>query len=304
LVCALSGLAVSLNALAPGWFFVGVSRPSGALLAEGAPRLAANLLAAGAVAVLPLWTYPVVLMLSTAGTLLLARALVGRPVGEGEPGVARPGHSAPVPRLSGSPALAAAARGADAGVLYLTGPLVAFVAAPAYPLYAAVDRLNTSIVNVLTPLTSGLVAWINEGGQPTRRRRVAASVALALVAGATAFVLLLVLTPVLLRYVFAGTVPVTGWLVVLASAGMVASWLAQALSMLLLVPQGLARSAYAIMLFGAAIALSSVCVTAIHWGGLGAIAAMAAAAFVVVGVQLAVGLGRLRREPVPSARVG
>ncbi|WP_139245674.1 hypothetical protein [Geodermatophilus amargosae] len=290
LVCILSALAFALNALAPTWYFIGVSRPSRSLVAEGVPRLVVNLVAIGLVALLPLWTYPVALIVGMLCTLLIASTFVRRD--------AR--NSAGAVDLAGSPRgpaggrrrlLTVTARGADAGYSYLSGPLIALLVPAAYPLYAAVDRLGQSMVNLMGTITQGLMAWIGEGGVVKRGRLVGAVV----LASAFAFGALLVLslaTPFLLGYLFAGTVEVNALIAVLAGVIVGGAFLSRCLSVVLLIPQGLAVVTYRLLLVASCIGLPSVAVAAVVGGSVGALAVAAAVPWAVVAAQLVMGLHR------------
>jgi hypothetical protein len=290
LVCILSAVAIALNALAPTWYFVGVSRPSRSLVAEGGPRLVVNLVAIGLVALLPLWTYPVALILGMLVTLVVASVFVrrdaaassGRPV----PLVAQQGPARGRGRL-----LAVTARGADAGYLYMGGPLVALLVPLAYPLYAAVDRMAQSLVNVLGTITQGLMAWIGEGGG-ARRRRMLAAVALASGFAVGALVVVFLATPLLLRFLFAGTVEVGTTISFLAGAIVAGVFLSRSLPTLLLVPQGLAPAAYRLLLSGACLGLPLIGVAALLGGSTGALVVAAAVPWAMVAAQLTVGLRR------------
>lgn len=295
LVCVLSALAVALNALLPGWYFVGVSRPSHSLVAEGGPRLLVNMAAIVLVALLPLWTYPVALILGMGATLTVASVLVHR-----DARVAAQDSLPAVPqrpRPSGGrlPWLAVFARGADAGFSYMSGPLVSVVASSAYPVYAAVDLLSQSLTNVMSTATQGLTAWIGESGAVVRRRRLAGAVVLALSVAGLAFLVLWLAAPLLLDYLFAGTVQ-TGPLVAVSVAAITSGvFLSRSLPLLLLVPQGLAPTAYRLLLAGACIGLPAVGLAATFAGSTGALLAVATATWIVVVAQLTVGI---RRQPM------
>ncbi len=301
LVCALSAIAITLNALGPGWYFTGVSQPSRSLLAEGGPRLVVNLASVGLVLFLPLWTYPAALILGMLTTLLVASWLIRRDV-------RRAGHRFPPdgPRArirSKAPVLAVAARGADAGYSYLCGPLVAFVSPPAYPLFAAVDRLAQSLLNVLSTITQGLTAWIGEAGRGLQRRRVYGAVVLAFGFAASSHLVLLLTAPLLLDFLFAGTVAVDARITFLAATVIAGGFLSRALVFVLLVPLGLAATAYRLMIVTACTALPLVGVAAAVSGSVTALAVVAAVPWVVVVAQLVFGWSRLRRSATPSQEV-
>ncbi|NEM05936.1 hypothetical protein [Geodermatophilus normandii] len=288
LVCSLSAVAIALNALSPSWYFVGASQPSRSLVAEGGPRLAVNLLAIGLVALFPLWTYPAVLIAGMAATLVIAAVSVRRDLRSS--GVHHgTGEAPPRPMGGRAQVFAIVARGADAGYSYLTGPLVVFVAPAAYPLYAAVDRLAQSLVNVMSTVAQGLTAWIGEG-RGDRRRRVLGAVALAVVIAVTALGVLFLAAPLLLRYLFAGTVTSGPLVAFLAAAITTGAFLTRSLSLILLVPQGMAPVAYRIMLAAACVGLPLVGVGATVWGSLGALVVVATLPWATVAVQLVVGL--------------
>jgi O-antigen/teichoic acid export membrane protein len=300
IVCVLSAIALSLNALAPGWYFIGMSNPRQALIAEGGPRLIVNLVAVALVAFLPLWTYPVALMVGTLMSLIVTWVFVRRGVAGGSAAVT---DSPLAVRPSGGrfPLLPLVARGADASYIYLSGPLVAFVAPTAYPLFAAVDRLSSSITNVMGTVTHGLVAWIAEARPERQRRRVLGAVAFSSSFAAICFVVLAVSTPLLLGYVFAGTIEVDPAVAYLAAAGMAGAFLTRSLAVVLLVPQGLAGTAYNIMLAVAPTGLLLVGWAAVAFGSTGAIAVVAFTPLVAVAIQLTLGLRRaLGARSIPT----
>jgi hypothetical protein len=301
LVCILSALAVALNALAPTWYFIGVSRPSRSLVAEGGPRLVVNIIAIGLVAFLPLWTYPVALIVGMLATLLIAAVFVRRDPARSS------SHTDPVPvpisaQRRPTPGrmrlLAVTARGADAGYLYLGPPLVALLVPVAYPLYAAVDRMAQSLVNVLGTITQGLMAWIGEGGG-ARRRRLLAAVALTLAFAVGALVVVFLATPVLLRFLFAGTVEVGTTVSFLAGAIVGGVFLSRSLPIILLVPQGLAPAAYRLLLYGACLGLPLIGLAGLLQGSTGALVVAAAVPWLMVVAQLTVGLRRPSADGPP-----
>lgn len=289
LVCLLSAGAMALNALSPAWYFVGVSRPSHSLVAEGGPRLVVNLSAIGLIAFLPLWTYPAALILGMIATLAIASILVRRDANDDANPTA---VFSPHLRPSGGrvPLLVISARGVDAGYQYLTGPLVALVAAPAYPLYAAVDRLNQALVNVMATVTQGLTAWIGESGREVERRRLAGAVLIALTFAGLALLAFSLAAPLLLAYLFAGTVEVSPLVAALAGTTISGLFLSKSLTVLLLVPQGLARAAYRLLLAGSCLGLPAVGLAAGAFGSTGALIVSAAGPWLLVAGQMAVGL--------------
>jgi hypothetical protein len=292
-VCVLSAVGTALNALSPAWYFVGVSRPSRFLIAEGGPRLVVNLAGIGLVALLPLWSYPVALIVGMVATLAIASLLVHRDAGVGAPDSSSDGQPPPTPIGGRIPLLAVLARGADAGSSYLTGPLVALVAAPAYPVYAAVDRLSQSLVNVMSTATQGLTAWIGETADGVRPRRLAGAVLLAMILAGLAFIVFSFSAPLLLHYLFAGTVEVSPLIAFLTAAIVSGAFLLRSLSLILLVPQGLAGSAYRLLLVGAFVGLPSVGVAAASRGSTGALLAAAIVPWIIVAAQLTIGFARL-----------
>jgi hypothetical protein len=164
--------------------------------------------------------------------------------------------------------------------------------------FAAVDKLTTAVLNVMGTVIQGLMAWIVESSE-ARRRRLAFSVAVAGTAAAVAFVLLALATPLLLHYIFAGTVRV-GPLVSCAAGAIVAgNFFSKSLNYLLLVPQDMARLAYQSMLLGAVGGLPVVVASAVLFGGAGALTTAAIVPFCVVVVQLSVAL---RRSPAPAVQ--
>jgi hypothetical protein len=291
LVCVLSGLALSLNAFTSGWYFVGVSRPSQMLVAEGIPRLMVNLLSVALVVFLPLWTYPVALMAGMLGTVLITFWFIRRDAagteaaGRGDP--LRPGGGR-------FPVIVLLARSADAGSSYLSVPLVALIAPAAYPLFAAVDRLASAMINVMATVAQGLTAWIGEASDRTRHRRIAGAVLLASAASAIVFLASLAAIPWLARYVFAGTVQFGTLVACLAAARIAATFLSRALVTILLVPQEMAITAYIVGLVVACVTLALVALTAAGWGGIAPIGVMAVVPFAAVVIQMALGLRRLR----------
>ncbi|SNS90342.1 polysaccharide transporter, PST family [Geodermatophilus saharensis] len=299
LVCVLSAVAIQLNALSPAWYFVGVSRPSSSLVAEGAPRLVVNIAAIALVVWLPLWTYPAALVVGMLATLVIASALVRRPVDaevESETG----GVPGPPRERSRVPLLAVVARGADAGYSYLTGPLVALVMPSAYPLYAAVDRLSQSLVNVMGTVTQGLTAWISEGR--SSQRRVSGAVVLTLAFAGVCLAVLSFTAPLLLRFLFAGTVDVGPLVAFLAAAVTCGAFTVRALGTVLLVPRGKAAVAYRVLLVGAVAGLPAIGLAAVTAGSVGALVAAAAVAWLLVAIQLTAGLrGAEARPPEVSA---
>jgi hypothetical protein len=299
LVCVLSAFAMTLNALSPAWYFVGVSRPSHSLVAEGGPRLVVNVGSIALVAFLPLWTYPTALIVGMMATLGIAAHFVGRDAGaESDPAT----DCSPAPRPSGGriPLLAVLARGVDAGYQYLTGPLVALVAAPAYPVYAAVDRLSQSLVNVMATVTQGLMAWIGESGREVARRRLAGAVLLALAFAGLSVIVFALTTPLLLNYLFAGTVEASPLLAIVAGATISGVFLSKSLAVLLLVPQGLARAAYQLLVVGSCLGLPAVGLAAASGGSTGALIVSATGPWILVAGQLAVGL-RHRHGPIDNS---
>ncbi len=293
LVCVLSGIAISLNALSPTWFFIGVSRPSHSLIAEGGPRLVANLVSIGLVALLPLWTYPLALMAGMAATQALAWFFVRRDAGALAGGRAPVEDSALAPIGGRIPVLAIAARGAEAGYSYLAGPLIAIVAPPAYAVFAAVDKLGQSVGNVMSTVTQGLMAWIVEVDE-LRRRRLALAVAVAGTASALAFLALALGAPLLLGYIFAGTVEVGPLVAVAAGAIVAGNFFSKSLNYVLLVPLDMAALAYRSLLFGSVGGLPVVLAGAILYGGRGALVAAAVVPFCVLVFQLSAALRRSR----------
>jgi hypothetical protein len=293
LVCVLAALGTALNALSPAWYFVGVSRPSRFLIAEGGPRLVVNLAGIGLVALLPLWSYPLALIFGMVATLAIASPLVHRDAGVAAPDPSSDAEELPAPIGGRIPLLAVFARGADAGSSYLTGPLVALVAAPAYPVYAAVDRLSQSLANVMSTATQGLTAWIGESGVGVPRRRLTGAVVLASILAALAFIVFSFSAPLLLHYLFAGTVEVSPLIAFLTGAIVSGVFLSRSLSLILLVPQGLAGAAYRLLLVGASVGLPSVGVAAASWGSTGALLAASTVPWIIVAAQLTIGLARL-----------
>ena len=297
LVCVLSALAVALNALSPGWYFVGLSRPSQLLVAEGGPRLAVNLAAIVLVVFLPLWSYPVALIIGVLATLAITSFYVDREARRVHPGLPVPDRP-PTPIGGRIPVLAVLARGADAASSYMSPPLVALVAAPAYPLYAAVDKLNQTLVNGMSMIARGLTAWIAETDGAGRRRRITGAVLVGVTLAMLSFVVLIFLTPYLLQYLFAGTVASSPGIAFLAAAVISGTFLSRALAPILLVPQGQVRAAYRILIGGALVGLPLVGLGAHVNGGIGALSAAAALPWGQVVVQLGVGLrspGRIGR---------
>ena len=297
LVCVLCAIGTTLNALSPGWYFVGVSRPSWSLLAEGAPRLTVNIAAVGLVAFLPLWTYPAALIVGMIATLGAASALVRRDARVDTAVLSDSSNSTSKPTEENNRLLALFARGADAGYSYMTGPLIAAVAAPAYPLYAAIDRVSHVFVNAMAPITQGLTAWIAEGGAGVHRRRLLGALVLAsTLAGVALVAISLVITP-LLDYLFDGTVDIDTSVAMLAGVIVSGTFLSRSLALIFLVPQDLARSAYGLIFSGAGVGLPLVVLAAVLHGSTAALVAAAIVPWVVVAAQVKIGLSRLR---VPS----
>jgi hypothetical protein len=298
LVCVLSAIAITLNALGPGWYFTGVSQPSRSLVAEGGPRLVVNLVSIGLVVFLPLWTYPAALIAGILATLLIASRLVRHDARR-----AGSGYTADRPRArarSRAPVLAVTARGADAGYSYLCAPLVALVAPRAYPLFAAVDRMGQSLLNVMATITQGLTAWIGEAGLGVQRRRVYGAVVLAFGFALLSHLVLLITTPLLLRFLFAGTVKVDATIAFLAATVISGGFLTRALFFVLLIPLGLAPTAYCLMIVTACVGLPLVGAAAGIAGSVAALTVVAAVPWVLVTAQLAAGWTRLHKLKTTS----
>ena len=290
LVCVLSALAIALNAFSPGWYFVGLSRPSQLLVAEGVPRIVVNLAAIALVVLLPLWSYPLALIAGVLATMAITSLYVDREARRVDLNVA-PSAGTPSSPIGGRiPVLAILARGADAGSSYMSPPLVALVAPPAYPLYAAVDKLNQTLLNGMSMITRGLTAWIAEGDEPGRRRRLAAAVLVAFSLAALSLVVLTLVTPFLLEYLFAGTVDHSPVIAFLGAVVISGTFLSRALSPILLVPLGQVQAAYRILIAGACVGLPVIALAALSGGGMGALTAAAVLPWIQVAVQLGVGL--------------
>jgi hypothetical protein len=165
-------------------------------------------------------------------------------------------------------------------------------------LYAAVDRLAQSVVNLMGPATQGLTAWIGEAPVGGRHRRLSGAVLIALGVAVLGFLVLLVAGPLLMRYLFAGTIQIDRLVSFLVAATVAGAFLARSLVLILLVPQDLAAVAYRLMLLAAFLALPLLGVAAVVWGSVGAITVAAVTPWVVVAAQLTVGLQRLPR-PTP-----
>jgi hypothetical protein len=174
----------------------------------------------------------------------------------------------------------------------MTGPLVALVAAPAYPLYAAVDRISQSLVNVMGTATQGLTAWIGEGGGGSQRRRLIGAVLVALTLAGLALVVFSLTAPLLLHYLFAGTVEVSALIAFLAAAIISGAFLSRSLPLILLVPQGLAPAAYRLLLVGACVGLPMIGLAAAWQGSMGALVVAATVPWIMAATQLRVGLRR------------
>lgn len=297
LVCVLSSLALALNALSPGWYFVGTSRPSQLLVAEGGPRILAQLSAIALVAFVPLWSYPIALIVGMLVTLAITAFYTNRSNSPTYPSDATDATaSESPPKLSGGrlPLLAVLARGADAASSYMAPPLVALVAGPAYPLFAAVDKLNQTMLNGMSTVTRGLTAWIAEANDLGRRRRLNGAVLVAFTLAGVSLSILSVAIPFLLDYVFAGTVEASPVVALLAATIIAATFLLRTLSLVLLVPQGRVRAAYWLLIAGACVGLPAIALAARLEGAIGALVVAAVVPWGQVAAQLGVGLPRRR----------
>jgi len=145
------------------------------------------------------------------------------------------------------------------------------------------------------PLEGSNLASRTAPGQ--RRRRISGAVLVALGVAALAFLVLLVAGPLIVRFLFAGTIHIDRLVAFLIAAIVAGAFLARSLPLILLVPQDLARIAYRLMLLAAFLALPLLGVAAVVWGSVGALTVAAVAPWVVVAAQLTAGF---RTSPRPT----
>lgn len=266
LVCALSALSTTLIGLSPAWFVVGIGRPTLLVWLEGIPRLLGNLAALGLIlAGSPLWTYPALLLATSAFTAGLSWLMLAG-------GLRYHGRRWKNDQDGHALRFATLARTLDAGYGFIAGPIVAVLAPTAYPVFAACDRLGTVANSGLVVVQQGAAGWVAEPESAERRtRRVRAATLYLLPLSFAVFAVLALTTPLLVRLLFSGTVSVSFLASALTGAIVAAGFLGHALFLTGLAPTGHARHGYRYLTVAFLVGMPALVVGALVAGAAGAL---------------------------------
>jgi hypothetical protein len=282
LVCVLSCFSVTLIGLSPAWYFIGIGRPGALVWLEGVPRLVGNAVSLGLLLLLdaPLWTFPLVMLAVSLGTALVSWSVVAGHRQRGE-------HVWRNEQGRRSLGFATLARTLDAGYSFIAGPVVAFLAPAAYPLYGACDRLAKVVLGGLAVVPQGAAGWVSEpptDADRARRARRASVLVLPLALLVAGF--LTVATPTLVRLLFADTVSVGYLTSALAGAVVALGFLGHALFLTGLAPIGSATHGYRYLIAAFTVGLPALVVGALVEGANGALVGSICSGLVLTALSL------------------
>jgi hypothetical protein len=282
LVCTLSALSATLIGLSPAWFVVGIGRPTLLVWLEGIPRLVGNVIALALIlGGLPLWTYPALMLATSAFTATLSWfRLAG--------GLRYRGPVWKNAQDGRSLRFATLARTLDAGYGFIAGPIVAVLAPAAYPVFGACDRLANVAFSGLVIVQQGAGGWVAEPESAEARVRRARMATLYLLPLALlVFAFLSLATPLLVHLLFSGTVSVGYLTSALTGAFVAAGFLGHALFLTGLAPTGNARHGYRYLSIAFAVGLPSLVVGTLVGGVDGALLGCLASGATLVVLSLA-----------------
>lgn len=282
---ALGGTAFACYGLTAAWFYSGSGDARGIVVADTLPRVAATVAAAGALAVgAPLATYPALLLVAVAASLLLTTHRVTgrwRVAGTGDPAL-RDQLPATGSRLLHG--------------LYAMGSVsvVAALSAPAAFPFAAYHRVQKPALGATAALSQAVVAWIGaaEGARRWARQRAALAVdtIVALLAGLAVYLAL----PLLLRILFGDLITADPVLGAVAAAGVATGTLARCLQQHGLLLSGDERFTTRLLAVQSALSVVALVAVVVPFGVLGALVVFAAGEGVFC-LAAAVRLGLLGR---------
>ncbi|MCO7221265.1 hypothetical protein [Klenkia sp. PcliD-1-E] len=293
LLTALTAVAIGMLGMSAYWFFVGTGRPGQAARYETLPRLAVQLLSAGAVlATGQLLWYPAVFLVGqilTIGYLTNRLAAVGWRRGQ---------WAAALDALRDQRASAATdlvvATAATAPISVL-----AAVAPGSLAVFAACDRVQKLAQSGIQPLYNAFQGWVSEDGLGGGRRRMQLAVGTTSVAGLVAGLVVAVGLPVVDSALFGGAVQVGFQVSVLFGAAFAVWALVSAITFDVLAPSRRSGVILVSTLVGAGLALAGMSVLPRTYGAAGggfAVLAGQVGSLVVQCAALGRGLHPRRRQ--------
>lgn len=275
--------AMTLGALSPAWFSIGIGRPSGIAYYEVIPRLVVTGLAAVLVLALrQVWVYPVLLVVAT----LVGTGLYGRRVARVS---VRDVLAVPAIRALWS-MRSASATVAIAGSYSSTPLLVLGVveSTQAVATFGSADRVYRFSLTAVQVTTNALQAWVSEAPVPSgrrtnRRMRMALGVhALLGLAGLAGFA---VLGPMVTRVLFGSALATSVSVATLYGVAYLAVALNSCLGRLVLIPLGRTGVVLKSTTVGAVTGLGGMALLGAAAGATGVAAGFAISEVAVTAVQ-------------------
>ena len=279
LAAAAIALALSLAAMSPSWFLIGVNRPLVILAAEALPKVLVSAAAAAALlAGAPLEWYGCFIAVAAIATWLLTAAIAKQPFWPSLHHFRR-GRSV----ISRQFPLTF---GRTVSVIYTSLPvtIVALVAPGFTASYAAIDRLMKMASALLGAIPTRLQSWVGSDPDTSGYRRSRQSLAMNAVLGLVAGIGFTVFAPRVAEYVFSGVVSIDFNLSALGGAVVFAVCVSRGFG-LSLVAEGKANWIAAANVGAALVGISSIYILAGAWGSDGALIGALCAEVVGICVQ-------------------
>lgn len=286
---ALTSLAFVLYGAGSGWYYIALGRPVGVLLHDAGPRVAAAVVAIIAVPIVGLVALPILqIILFAIGSLSSNLRVLGRVLPQ----------PAPIWRTIVDRGPLVVSGVISSGYVGFSVALVALVAPPAVPLFAAAARFRDFGVSALAAVSNFFTGLIGrQGDRATDRWRIRVRSAFGVgILGALGGVLIATAAPTAGRLLFHGAVSIgydtaslTGGIVLLIAVGL-------AVGTYLLVPAGLQGEIVKAGIVATAVGTPTLLILSNSCGATGGLLAVLLAEFLSAGLQLSAWLQHLRKH--------
>ena len=280
----LMAVATTAGALSPGWYSIGIARPSAIARFEIFPRLTSTALSAVLVLVTrTIWVYPTLLLMSTViGVLLFGRYVAQMRLSDLRP------RNAPGALWRMRSASTTVVVG---GAFTSTPVLIAGAVVPVTVLaqYGSIDRIYRLGLIVITVFTNALQGWVSETASTVDRltRRMQFALLLHLGLGVAGGLFLAVLGPFVTRFLFGSAVAADPIVSIWIGVAFLAVAVNSAAGRLVLIPRGGSRQVLVATMAGAVFGLTAMIVLGIWFGATGVACGFASSELTVLVVQIA-----------------
>lgn len=291
-------IAMTFFGLSPGWYAIGIGRPSFLAVYEAIPKLVATGLAAVLLIMgMSIWTYPMLLLVASAfGVLAFHQRQMGSWWPKPQTGAARSEWPLKSMRL---PALvditgATYASSALPIVSSTSGILVTST-------FASADKLYRYGMFGISALANALQAWVLDRSSHRPIRRHLAAIFAHLFLGGLGFTFLVIAGPLATELLFGATVAAAA--PVCTGFGAAYFFLSASTPLIrnLLLPNGRASVILRATILSALVGVSAMFLGAIAWGGPGAAFGLALSELLILLAILPEAFRQLRRIRWPQA---